>query len=305
VGVESVPGEGSRFWFNIPVPQVLNNAGVTIPAASTTGEAVKAPRRALIIEDSVSAADHLSHYLKELNTEVIVHPQGEDAVQAALQAQPDVILLDLLLPDISGWQVLTHLKTNPHTCDIPVVIVSVVDERRRGISAGATDYLVKPVTREQLHGAILKSISPRGQANRVLVIRPAPAVDTVKPSAPVGPLILFVEDNLINLEAYLDYLKSRGYRIIPAVNGYEALERAREFKPDLILMDIQMPGMDGIEATRRLRAMPEFARVPIIALTALAMPGDRERCLAAGANAYLAKPVSLKQLSKEIQELLG
>ncbi len=116
---------------------------------------------------------------------------------------------------------------------------------------------------------------------------------------------MFAEDNLINLETYTDFLKSRGYRVIPATNGYDAIERAREFTPDLILMDIQMPGLDGLEAIRRLRAMPEFGATPIAALTALAMPGDRERCLAAGANEYLAKPVGLLKLQETINNLLA
>ena len=93
-----------------------------------------------------------------------------------------------------------------------------------------------------------------------------------------------------------DYLSAKGHRIIVARNGVEAIERAQAEQPDLILMDIQMPEMDGLEAMRRLRADGALSTVPVIALTALAMPGDRERCLEAGANEYLSKPVSLRQL---------
>jgi signal transduction histidine kinase/DNA-binding response OmpR family regulator len=304
VGVESKPGEGSRFWFVIPVLQVMDSAGAEPLEITGEDQAIFAPRRALIIEDSEAAADHIARYLSELNTEVIVQSQGESAVQTAVQTKPDVILLDIMLPDTSGWQVLASLKTNPHTREIPVVIISVVDERRRGVSLGAVEYLLKPITREQLHTALLKASNVKGKANRVLLIRPTTPVENREQTAQSGSLILFAEDNLINLEIYIDYLKSKGYRVVPAINGYEAIERAQEFKPDLILMDIQMPAMDGLEAIRRLRAMPEFTTAPIIALTALAMPGDRERCLAAGANAYLSKPISLKLLMKEIQALL-
>ncbi|MGI0489039.1 PAS domain S-box protein [Pantanalinema rosaneae CENA516] len=118
------------------------------------------------------------------------------------------------------------------------------------------------------------------------------------------PLILLAEDNLANVETISGYLETRGYRLIVANHGQEAIDLTQAHHPDLILMDIQMPGMDGIEAMQRIRQHPEFTDLPIIALTALAMSGDRERCLAAGAAAYLAKPVSLKHLTTIIQQLL-
>ncbi len=135
---------------------------------------------------------------------------------------------------------------------------------------------------------------------------------TFQPSD-LQPLILLAEDNEDNINTLLDYLQVKGYRVIVARNGHEAIERAREKRPDVILMDIQMPGMDGLEATRRIRADADastglstgLAVVPIIALTALAMPGDRERCLEAGANEYLSKPVSLRGLVKAIETQLN
>ncbi|WP_165360839.1 PAS domain S-box protein [Candidatus Chloroploca sp. Khr17] len=117
--------------------------------------------------------------------------------------------------------------------------------------------------------------------------------------------ILLAEDMETNVIIIGDYLENLGYTIITAANGQQALERAHEHGPDLILMDIQMPVMDGLEATRRLRADPRFANVPIIALTALAMAGDRERCLEAGATEYISKPIKLKQLGEMIKLLLN
>ena len=118
------------------------------------------------------------------------------------------------------------------------------------------------------------------------------------------PKILIAEDNLTTQTTYSDFLSAKGYRVIVAANGAEAIERTREARPDLILMDIQMPGMDGLDTTRRLRSDPELSGIPIIALTALVMPGDRERCLDAGANDYLTKPLSLKQLVLTIETFL-
>lgn len=116
-------------------------------------------------------------------------------------------------------------------------------------------------------------------------------------------VVLLAEDNFINSEMIFEYLGALGYQVIIAQNGEEVLEKAWKIQPDIILMDIQMPKLDGLEATRLLRTDPRFASTPIIALTALAMLGDRERCLEAGVNEYLTKPVSLKKLSEIVEKL--
>jgi CheY-like chemotaxis protein len=117
--------------------------------------------------------------------------------------------------------------------------------------------------------------------------------------------ILLVEDNEDNLLMTQDYLENFGYQLLVARDGNEALAMMDEIYPDLILLDIQMPEMNGFEVLRHLRSQQRFASVPIIALTALAMPGDRERCLEAGANEYLSKPVELKLLLYVIEKLMG
>jgi PAS domain S-box-containing protein len=304
VGVESEPGKGSRFWFVIPVIQVLNLAEQPLSEDLPSKDKLVAPKSALIIEDSEIAAEQISQYLHELNTQVVVTSNGADAIKHALETRPDIIMLDILLPDTSGWQVLFDLKSNAKTRDIPVIIISVIDEKRRGQHLGASEYLVKPITRDQLYDAIIKAIHPKQRPNTVLLVK----TDTPPQIAPQPisekKLILIAEDNITNLESYREYLQAKGYQVLSAGNGYEVIERALEFKPDLILMDIQMPTMDGLEATRRLRARPDFADTPIIALTALAMPGDRQRCLLAGANEYLAKPISLRLLLNQIETFL-
>lgn len=126
----------------------------------------------------------------------------------------------------------------------------------------------------------------------------------VIPAKATKPLILLAEDNLANIDTFSNYLSGRGYELILANNGKRAIEMAQMHHPSLILMDIQMPDVDGIEAMQQIRQISHLADVPIIALTALAMPGDRERCLAAGANEYLTKPVSLRHLANTIYQLL-
>jgi CheY-like chemotaxis protein len=130
------------------------------------------------------------------------------------------------------------------------------------------------------------------------VVQPVPEVEAEP------PLILLAEDNEENILVVSDYLTMCGYRITVARNGAEAIARTHEERPDLILMDIQMPGMDGLTAIERIRADADVPQVPIIALTALAMPGDHERCLSVGANDYLSKPVSLKHLTQRIEHYL-
>ncbi|MEH1869380.1 MAG: GAF domain-containing protein [Nostoc sp.] len=124
-------------------------------------------------------------------------------------------------------------------------------------------------------------------------------------SASLTPLILLAEDNEANISTVSSYLKAKGYRIMLAQNGQEAIDVAKIHHPDLILMDIQMPGMDGLEAMRQIRLDSNLIDIPIVALTALAMTGDRDRCLKAGANDYLSKPIKLKQLATTIQQLLN
>ena len=120
----------------------------------------------------------------------------------------------------------------------------------------------------------------------------------------IHPVVLLVEDNPINLTTIADFLQVKGFKVHTAVNGIEAIAKALLLTPDIILMDIQMPMMDGLEATRHIRANPTISGIPIIALTALAMSGDRERCMEAGVNEYLSKPLRLDQLLQMMQTLM-
>jgi PAS domain S-box-containing protein len=173
--------------------------------------------------------------------------------------------------------------------------------------------LVRQLT--ELHGGGVSVESKVGKGSRFTVSLPWRAVEgdqypvTGEPDTPPaddGSLVtvLLAEDNEANLRTTSEYLETKGYRVVAARDGIEAIERAREDKPDVILMDIQMPHMDGLEATRRLRADAQLGDTPIIALTALAMPGDRERCLEAGVNEYLSKPVSFRHLVEVIEAQL-
>jgi PAS domain S-box-containing protein len=298
VSIESQVGQGSRFTISLPYQAAPEAVQMLELKEEEEIEEIHAFRQALIIEDSPTAAEQITRYLKELEIQVWVHSSGKGAVDQATESQPDFIILDILFPDLSGWEILAQLKAGVRTRDIPVIVVSVVDEQPTALALGAVEYLVKPITRRQLHQALSRVTGQRAEGQPALIIQPE-----LEP-APSPPLILLVEDTETNIKFLVDYLADKGYRIVVARNGAEAIERAREVRPALILMDIQMPVMDGLEATRQIRALAGFSEVPIIALTALAMPGDQERCLAAGANDYMSKPVSLKNLISSIESHL-
>jgi CheY-like chemotaxis protein len=188
--------------------------------------------------------------------------------------------------------------------------------------AGFGLMLVHPII--ELHGGTIDFQSAMGRGSIVNILLPDASASepafigcdgdlqdltacsqTMVPDLPELPLILIVEDNELNINTISSYLTAKGYRPIVASDGESAIKLTQKFRPDLILMDIQMPGMDGFEAIGCIRQQPELAKIPIVALTALAMEGDRDKCLAAGANDYLTKPVKLKQLNATIQHFLS
>jgi CheY-like chemotaxis protein len=171
----------------------------------------------------------------------------------------------------------------------------------------------------RLHGGSVHALSSPREGSRFIIQlpwEPAMASDMVAHLRSTGkfraidpsayrPTVLLIEDTREVLMILVDYLEMAGYKMVTAQDGVDGLEQAKLTHPDLILMDIQMPRMDGFEATQKLRNDPEFRNTPIIALTALAMPNDRQRCLDAGMNEYISKPVNLKALTKIIQKLLS
>ena len=302
ISLDSEVGQGSRFSISLPwrgeaeTNRPFTDAGSAAPAKPDN----LIFERALVIEDSPTSADQLVRYLKELDVKAVVHPHGDRVVAMAVENEPDIIILDIILPASSGWDVLAQLKSDPRTQPIPVLIVSVIDEPMRGTALGAADHLVKPISQQQLSQA-LNRISFRATHCPGSVVADSKPGPTSHAASAQPPLVLLAEDEDNVSKLLADYLIEHGYRIVTARNGIEALKQAKEVKPDIILMDIQMPELNGLEATRRIRADAKLSTTPIIALTALAMAGDRERCLDAGANEYLSKPVSLKELTNAIE----
>jgi PAS domain S-box-containing protein len=219
------------------------------------------------------------------------------------------------------------------------VVDFIVSDTGRGIAEKDIDSLFKPFVQlnsglnrthegtglglslvyrlTELHGGSVSVSTELGKGSRFTVSLPwednitlsSPVVESIEPELPIQTtlsqaVILLVDDNQNVIETLYDYLSIKGYQLLTAHNGIQAIDKTIEEKPDLILMDIQMPGMDGLEAIRQIKANPEVSMIPIIAITALAMPGDQARCLEAGAQDYLSKPLSFKALVESIEGVL-
>lgn len=291
IQVDSEPGHGSRF--TVSLPWGVANGKTTVVQADHR----ETLQRILYFEDSELAATQVQLYLKELGVECVVNTAGTNALRTIKDIKPDAILLDIILPDISGWEILELIKKDDEVKDIPVVIVSAVDQRKEAFEMGAQAYLVKPINRNRFRNT-LRQVFPEAIQRLVTAKETKPPTTTSKGS------ILMVEDDMGNIHTLQRYLNTRGYSVSVALNGQEGLDYLKHNMPDIIIMDIQMPVMGGLEAIQAIRADARVRHLPIIALTALAMPGDREACLEAGADDYLSKPVTLKELAGKINDLL-
>jgi CheY-like chemotaxis protein len=225
---------------------------------------------------------------------------GQEALETLEQQQFDCVVLDLRLPDMSGFEILEHFRDTPSLCDLPVVVFTgkeLTPEEDARLHSLARSVVVKGVESPErlldetglfLH-RVVADLPPEKQRMLDRLHRSDDAL--------LGRKVLVVDDDVRNIFALSSVLERRGMTVLTAGTGREAIETL-ESTPDLaiVLMDIMMPEMDGYETMQVIRQNPSFRRLPIIALTAKAMKGDREKCLEAGASEYLAKPVNTEQL---------
>jgi signal transduction histidine kinase/CheY-like chemotaxis protein len=245
--LESTLGEGSRFTVTLPAVEVI--PATSWAPSATVIEADVAPvgsDAVLLIEDDSHAVDLIANYLGSTEHRLIRAGSGMEGITAARQHRPRAILLDILLPDMDGWEVLRQLKADPDVRQIPVVVVTVVDERKLGFALGAADYLLKPIDKD----ALLR------------------ALDRCLPFAQVmTPNVLAIDDDPATLEILRHVLEPAGARLVTADGGREGLERAREGGLDLVICDLLMPEVDGFEVIAQLKASEETAATPILVLT--------------------------------------
>ena len=215
--------------------------------------------RILVIEDDVSAVRLLRTYLETEGYHVEVATHGEEGLAAARAHPPDAIVLDVLLPGMDGWEVLRRLKADAHLRDTPVVIVSVVDERNVGMSLGAADYFLKPVSREAL-------LSRLGRYTFTTKVKQR----TVR--------VLVIDDDRGARELVASVLRPEGFEVVLAESGRQGVDLALSNPPDLVICDLVMPDMDGFEVVSRLRADSATREATILILTGQQLSAeDRER----------------------------
>jgi two-component system sensor histidine kinase/response regulator len=307
IGVHSEAGRGSTFWFEVRLDAVADASPTLtrLPRMNLLG------LRALIVDDNASNREILRQHLQSWGVEVV----GAETSAAALAALGgdgssfDFALVDDQMPVMDGIQLAQQIRKDPRWSSLRLILQSTRDDHHGGVDSASlfTAVLTKPLRRSQLFACV----------TRVMKTQPGAAADAAPPgstAAPaaaartVAPRILLVEDNPVNREVAVGMLESLGCAIDTAENGRLAIEAMAIVTYDAVLMDCQMPVMDGLTATGEIRLREQTsgaARVPIIALTANAMEGDRERCLGAGMDDFLSKPFTQQQLATLLRRWLA
>jgi signal transduction histidine kinase/DNA-binding response OmpR family regulator len=249
VTVESTPAQGSTF--RVTLPAVCPAARPEIAASSARPRRAGALGTVLIIDDEKPAHELLERELAGAGYDILHAAGGREGLKLAKQARPDVITLDIIMPDLDGWSVLKALKADPELCDIPVVLVTIMRDRDLGFALGAADYITKPLEREVLMRVVGRHVRGDGRAQ-----------------------VLVVDDDPKTRDMLRRTLQKAGWTVAEAANGCEAIEALERAKPALVLLDLMMPGMDGFEVLERLHGDATWREVPVIIITAKDLTAD-------------------------------
>jgi two-component system, sensor histidine kinase and response regulator len=298
IGVESRLGVGSTFRFTVRLGRQL---GVTGPPMAQARELL--PLRVLVVDDNATAREILEHMLRAFGFTVESAAGGAEAI-ARLQAVDaeapfDLVLMDWKMPGMDGFETIRRLRAQTGISHVPTLIMVTAYGREVAHQAaaelGVAGFLTKPVTPSTLLDTIMQAIGLEVSNLTRAAGRQEQSSEAI--ASLRGAHVLLVEDNALNQELALELLTSNGLSVEVAANGQEALERlATESRFDGVLMDCQMPVMDGYTATRAIRRRPELAGLPVIAMTANVMSGDREKALDAGMNDHIGKPINVREM---------
>ena len=299
VGVESELGQGSTFWFTARLGRGRQHSPPQLLRSDLMG------RRVLVVDDNEAARLLLSRLLTDMSLTVDSAESGAQALDmidraAAVDRPYDAVFLDWQMPGMNGIELADRIRQRPYTAAPGLVLVTGYgrEEVVRGAEAiGIAHVLVKPVNASLLFDTVARLF---GQTEGRIEVDDRSANPQTMLAAIRGATVLLVEDNELNQEVATDLLRGAGLVVDLAGNGRIAVDKVQAASYDIVLMDMQMPVMDGLMATRAIRTMPQFEALPIVAMTANAMQSDREACREAGMNDHVAKPIEPEDLFRAL-----
>ncbi len=307
ITVTSIPEKGSTFTLKLPVEYNADKRIVDLPEISHFTKATKHipiqptdGKTVLLVEDSEPAIIQMKDFMEESGYKILVAQDGAEALAIIETTLPDAMIMDLMVPGVDGFEVLKTIRNVDKTASIPVLILTakhLTNEDLRFLKRNNVHQLIQKgdVNREDL----LKAVESMLTNHIVEQEKPQRQTRTIKGK----PVVLVVENNLDNMLTVKAIIEDK-YTVIEAIDGNEGIALAKKHNPHLILMDIALPGLDGIEAFKTIRKDARMQHIPIIALTASAMNSDRETILAHGFDGYLIKPIEEKVFFKTINEVL-
>jgi signal transduction histidine kinase/DNA-binding response OmpR family regulator/HPt (histidine-containing phosphotransfer) domain-containing protein len=299
VGVNSELGKGSTFWFTARLGKGALKENKLVLASDFQG------KRVLVVDDNENARLVLEDMLISMSFKVDQAESGQAAIAAAdiaqVQGKPyDIVFLDWLMPDMDGIETSSQLRKRAHSIIPHMIMVTAYGSEeiiKEAENAGIADVLIKPVTASVLFEGVVRVLGGIVENNRSA----DQTTDTFDLLANIkGARVLLVEDNDLNQEVGLELLRDAGFNVDLAENGQVALDKIRTVDYDIVLMDMQMPVMDGVMATQEIRKEPRFKDLPVVAMTANSMQSDRDRCMAVGMNDHIAKPIEPEDLWKTL-----
>ena len=283
ITVTSESGRGSTFTIRLPAtvggqPTV---EGLRSAVSPRQGSAASGPATILVVDDDPIVRESMDRHLTRDGFTVVTARGGQEGLRLAKELHPDAITLDVMMPDIDGWTVLAAIKGDPELRDIPVILLSIVDEQKRGYALGATEYLVKPVDRERL-AAVLRGIC-----------------------GSTGHRVLLVDDDDMLRRSMRQVLEKDRWEVFEAENGRVALAQIAQAPPDVIVLDLMMPEMDGFEFVVELRSRSAWRDIPVVVITAKDLSADERARLNGAVAQVLQKGASdMDELLREIGRVL-